>query len=637
MSQLELLATCAFGLESIVKRELAELGYEAEVVQPGRVLFHGDGSAICRANLWLRCADRVLLRLGTFTAVDFGELFDRTHALPWQEWLAADATFPVNGRSIKSQLSSVPACQKIVKKAIVEKLRAAHAVETLPETGPKYSIEVALLKDEATLTIDTTGPSLHKRGYRKLVGTAPIKETLAAAMVLLSFWKPERPLLDPFCGSGTIPIEAALIGRRLAPGLHRDFDAEQWPAIDPQLWSQARDEAWDLALPSLPARIVATDADEEMLSLARYHARQAGVVDDIHFQHKRFSDLASRKDYGCLIANPPYGSRLGRDREIEALYRSMPEVLRRLPTWSHSILTSHEEFERLLGQPADKRRKLYNARIECTLYQYYGPKPGHHLPAAGASTVAAASRPGKVTGASSPSVTEDIDTGAESTIERAGVRNPGHAAPAFGGVTAKMREQAELFANRLRKRARHLRRWPTRQGITCYRLYERDIPEVPLLVDRYETRLHMAEFERPHDRTPAEHADWLDLMIRTAAETLEVPREWVYLKQRRRLRGADQYQAADDAEPIQFNHLADPRATFVAHEGGLKFEVNLADYVDTGLFLDHRLTRGIVREAASGTRFLNLFAYTGSFSVYAASGGARQSVTVDWSNTYLEW
>src|SRR5208283_187668 len=254
------------------------LGYEPKIIQPGRVLFTGDESDICRTNLWLRTADRVLVRLDFFEARDFGELFDRTRALPWEDWLPVEAEFPVSGRSVKSQLSSVPACQKIVKKAIVERLKAAYGIEWFVETGPKYSVEVALLNDQAMLTIDTSGPGLHKRGYRPLTGKAPLKETLAAALVLLSVWRPERPLIDPFCGSGTIPIEAALIGRNMAPGLGRTYSAEAWPRLPAVLWEAARQLAREAALPKLPLRIIGTDADEGVLGLARFHAEKAGVA-----------------------------------------------------------------------------------------------------------------------------------------------------------------------------------------------------------------------------------------------------------------------------------------------------------------------------------------------------------------------
>ncbi|HEX5443051.1 MAG TPA: bifunctional 23S rRNA (guanine(2069)-N(7))-methyltransferase RlmK/23S rRNA (guanine(2445)-N(2))-methyltransferase RlmL [Pirellulales bacterium] len=605
MSRVELLATSAVGLEAVVARELKALGYGPRIVQTGRIAFSGDEAALCRANLWLRSADRILLQLGSFEATDFGQLFDQTFALPWQEWLPPDAAFPVNGRSVKSQLSSVPACQKIVKKAIVEKLKKAHHTATLPETGPQYGIEVALLEDRATLTLDTSGPSLHKRGYRRLVGEAQLKETMAAALVMLSFWQPDRPLMDPFCGSGTIPIEAALIGRNLAPGLNRSFAAEAWPAISQKAWQDARQEARDLAKSDLPARIIGTDQDEGALSLARYHATQAGVAEQIHFQQRDFRDLASSKEYGCLIGNPPYGERMGQTDELEQLYASMPLVLRRLKTWSHYILTAYPDFEKLVGRAADRRRKLYNARIECTYFQFHGPRPG------------AVIDDGETTQESSPPLAAPQIENRKPKIQNR---------QAFGGLTAKARDQAALFGRRLAARSRHLRRWPTKRGITCYRLYDRDVPEIPLVVDRYEECLHLAEYDRPHDRGPAEHADWLDLMAKTAGDVLDVPRGNVFMKRRQRQPG-----------PAQYERFAEQGRMFVVHEGGLKFRVNLSDYLDTGLFLDHRQTRAMVREAAAGKRFLNLFGYTGSFTVYAAAGGATATTTVDLSNTYLQW
>jgi 23S rRNA (guanine2445-N2)-methyltransferase / 23S rRNA (guanine2069-N7)-methyltransferase len=664
-TSVDLLATATFGLEAVVARELAALGYETKTVQAGRIRFHGDAAAICRANLWLRAADRVLLEMGRFEARDFGQLFDRTFALPWHEWLGPDACFPVTGRSIKSQLSSVPACQKIVKKAVVEKLKSVYGVEWFEEKGPKYSIEVALLEDEATLTIDTTGPGLHKRGYRALVGKAPLKETLAAAMILLSFWKPERQLVDPFCGAGTIPIEAALIGRNIAPGLGRDFAAESWSRLPAALWQAARDEARRLIRPDLPLRIIGTDIDENALRLARHHAELAGVAGQIHFQHADFRQLSSSHEHGCVICNPPYGARLGEMAEVQVLYRAMPEVFRRLKTWSFYVLTAYPEFERLVGQEASRRRKLYNGRLECTYYQFYGPKPVGRVRRTGpvlengelearvttsidlrgtgsasvdqgaaladtgkASATQPAGSPRPACGTGSATVGQGMelgDTGKASATQQAGSTKP-PAKPAFGGLSAKAREQAEIFRSRLAKRARHLRRLPTRQGITCYRIYERDIPEVPLVVDRYEDCLHIAEFERPHDRTPAEHGDWLDLMQRTAGEVLDVPQANIFLKRHTRQRGDSQYE-----------RVATRERTLVAHEGGLQFEVNLSDYLDTGLFLDHRITRGMVRQLAAGKRFLNLFAYTGAFTVYAAAGGAESTTTVDLSASYLEW
>ncbi len=609
MTHLDLIATATAGLEAVVAREVKALGYEPGRIDTGRVPFTADEAGICRSNLWLRCADRVLLRVGEFDAPDFDALFEQTMALPWERWLPADAAFPVQGRSVKSQLSSVPACQRTVKKAIVERLADIYGLKWFEETGPKCVIEVSLLKDRATLTIDTSGAGLHKRGYRRLVGPAPLKETLAAGMVLLSFWRPDRPLIDPFCGSGTIPIEAALIGRNIAPGLERTFAAQGWPWLAGQLWDDARTEARDLIKPDLPERIIGTDIDEEVLSLARHHARLASVAEDVHFQQQAFADLASSRQFGCVICNPPYGQRLSQAKDIGQLYESIPLVLRGLPTWSHFILTAWPGFEKLLGRKADRRRKLYNGPIECTYYQFHGPRKGDR-PVSGQAPSQDKSPESGAPLASGPPVAEE---------GKASV-------PVFGGLTDKARRQAEVFANRLGKMARHRRRWPKRRGITCYRLYNRDIPEVPLAVDLYEHALHIAEYDRPHDRDAAQHADWLDLMVRTAAKTLSIPVADVHLKRRQRQRGISQY-----------GRVGEKGKVIEVGEGGLRFEVNLTDYLDTGLFLDHRLTRAMVRDEAAGKRFLNLFGYTGAFTVYAAAGGAASTVTVDRSEPYLAW
>ena len=597
MAELDLIATAAFGLEAEVRHELKTLGYESRVASPGRVAFRGDERAIREANLWLRCAERVLIRLAGGPAGDFDLLFDLAQETPWADWIPPDGAFPVRGRSYKSQLTSVPAIQRTVKKAVVESLRASHRVAELPETHGQYAIEVAIADDEASLLLDTTGVGLHKRGYRPLVGAAPLRETLAAALVRLARWKPEQPFWDPFCGTGTLAIEAAMIGRGLAPGLRRVFACEQWPRLSGADWGELRQAAERRAKPSLPERILATDSDEAALRLARQAAAAAGVAEDIHFQRREFHDLSSKREYGCLICNPPYGERIGEREEIEQLYQSMPRVLRRLSTWSHYVLTARLDFEKLVGQQASKRRKLYNGRLECAYFQFHGPKKG----AAGAGRSA-----------------EPANDSTEA--------EPAAPPQAFGGLRPEAERQAREFASALAKRARHLRKWPTKRGITCYRLYDRDMPEAPFAIDRYSDAVVVAEYERPHERTPAEHADWLDLMMRSIAEVLEVPRSEVFLRKRERQRGHAQYERVSEQSVIR-----------TVAEAGLRFRVNLSDYLDTGLFLDHRVTRGMVRDAAEGKRVLNLFAYTGSFSVYAAAGRAASTTTVDLSANYLDW
>lgn len=372
---LDIIVTTAFGLEALVARELKELGYSDTRTEDGRVRFRGEASAVCRANLRLRTASRVLVSVGEFEARDFGALFELTKALPWEEWIPIDGAFPVRGRSVRSQLHSVPDCQSIVKKGVVERLKGRYGRDWFDETGPVYGIEVSLLRDRATLTLDTSGEALHRRGYRTLVGAAPLRETLASALVQLSYWNRERPLIDPCCGSGTIAIEAALIGRGIAPGVARAFAAERWPQFPKAWWEEARREAHALQQPPLQTRIIGTDIDPRAIELARRHAAAAGIGEDVHFQQKPLSELRSARKYGCVITNPPYGERLGERRDVEQLYRELGRVFAPLDTWSFYVLTSHPEFERLFGRPADRRRKLYNSNIACTYYQFFGPRP----------------------------------------------------------------------------------------------------------------------------------------------------------------------------------------------------------------------------------------------------------------------
>ncbi len=375
MGQYDLIATATFGLESIVAREVKKLGYEDVTTENARVIFKGDEEAISRCNLWLRSADRVFIRMGEFPATSFEELFERTKALPWGDILPENANFPVQGKSIKSGLFSVPDCQAIVKKAIVEKMKQKYKRDWFEEDGPRFTIEVGLLKDIATLTIDTSGAGLHKRGYRETAGGAPLKETLASAMVDLSFWNPDRLLLDPMCGSGTIAIEAAMIGRNMAPGLRRQFDSEEWPFMPKAVWDKAREEAEDAIDRTREFRILASDIDGRVLRTARQNAELAGVEEFVAFQTLPLKEISSKKKYGCIITNPPYGERLGEVREAEALYKELAEVCRDLDTWSFYVLTSNKNFERIFGRKADRKRKLYNGRIKVDYYQFYGPRP----------------------------------------------------------------------------------------------------------------------------------------------------------------------------------------------------------------------------------------------------------------------
>lgn len=369
------IATCAFGLESATARELKELGVENIKTSNGRVDFTGSDRDLARANLWLRTADRVLILLAEFSAVTFEELFQGVYGVDWGELLPENANIHVVGKSVKSGLHSVPDCQSITKKAIVEKLKKKYRREYFSEDGAEYRISVSILKDTVSITLDTSGAGLHKRGYRGLAGAAPLKETLACALLGLTFWRDEKLLIDPLCGSGTIPIEAAMIALRIAPGLRRRFACEKWGLLPQGLFTQLRAEAREEIRTDLNLHIYGSDLDPKAVDLACLHAREAGVDEYVHFKQMNVCDLHSSEKYGFIVTNPPYGERLGQSRQVEALYRDMGRVFSGLDTWSFYIISAHPYFEKAFGRKADKRRKLYNGRLECQYYQYPGPKP----------------------------------------------------------------------------------------------------------------------------------------------------------------------------------------------------------------------------------------------------------------------
>ncbi|MBW3113268.1 MULTISPECIES: THUMP domain-containing class I SAM-dependent RNA methyltransferase [Bacillaceae] len=375
MGTYTLIATAAMGLESIVAKEVKELGYDCQV-ENGKVIFKGDETAIARANMWLRTADRIKILVGEFKAYSFDELFENTKKLPWEDFLPVDAEFPVQGKSVKSKLYSVPDCQAIVKKAIVERLRTAYKrTSWLDETGPLFKIEVAIHKDVASITLDTSGQGLHKRGYRIGQGEAPLKETLAAALIQLTTWNPDRPFVDPFCGSGTIAIEAALIGQNIAPGFNREFLSEEWPLMPNDVWEKTRLEAEDLANYDQPLEILGTDIDHRMVEVSKENALEAGLGDLVKFKQMQVRDFTSDLEYGIIVGNPPYGERLGERKEVEHMYQEMGKAFEKLDTWSVYMLTSHENFEQCYGKQATKKRKLFNGFIRTDYYQYWGPRP----------------------------------------------------------------------------------------------------------------------------------------------------------------------------------------------------------------------------------------------------------------------
>jgi putative N6-adenine-specific DNA methylase len=378
MKTITLIATARFGLEALVKREVEALGFTDLRISDGRVEFEAEVEDIPRLNIWLRFAGRLLLKMGEFPAASFDDLFEGVKALPWEQWIIQDGRFPVNARSVKSTLQSERTSQAVVKKAVVERLKEAYAVDWFAETGPEFTIQVTVRKDQALLTIDTSGAGLHKRGYRTEAGEAPLKETLAAAMVQLSFWDRDRLLLDPMCGSGTILIEAAMIARNIAPGRRRNFASEEWPAVPREAWDRAREEAKAAIDHDGELQIFGYDRDRAAIAVAQNNARRAGVGHDIQFVEKDIQDLWIDQQYGILISNPPYGRRMAEYREINAIYITLNKMLRKKKGWSVYILTADSKFPDYFkrGRP-NRVRKLYNGTIRVNYYQYYGEKqPG---------------------------------------------------------------------------------------------------------------------------------------------------------------------------------------------------------------------------------------------------------------------
>lgn len=386
--KLELIATATFGLEAVVKREIQNLGYTVIRTEDGRVTYQGDERAIVRSNLWLRTADRVYLRIGELDAKTFEELFQQIKGLPWEKWIPVDGAFPVVGTSVKSTLHSVPSCQSIIKKAIVSRLSDFYCVDRFEESGAEYRVRFSILKDHVTVMLDTSGSGLHKRGYRVRDVAAPMKETLAAALVQLSYWKdgamrpekyrndPPRMLVDTCCGSGTILIEAAMMARNIAPGLNRSFAAMNWEWIPESLWKEERKKAFQEVDYDGELLIKGFDIDERAVEAARENAEEAGVGDDIRISKMDMKKFRAEEEHGIIITNPPYGERIGDDEKIQKIYRKLADILENRPTWSLFLITTDKKLEESLGRKADRRRKLYNGRLETQYYQFHSARPG---------------------------------------------------------------------------------------------------------------------------------------------------------------------------------------------------------------------------------------------------------------------
>lgn len=377
MERYELIAPCHFGLEAVLKREITDLGYDVIKVEDGRLTFIGDAQAICRANVFLRSAERILLKVGSFRAETYEELFQGTKELPWEKFIPVDGRFWVTkASSIKSKLFSPSDIQSVMKKAMVERMKAVYHVNWFGETGESFPVRVSIMKDEVTAALDTTGDSLHKRGYRKLTAKAPIAENLAAALIMLTPWKKDRILVDPFCGSGTFPIEAAMMAAGIAPGMNRDFTAQTWKHLIPvKEWYDAVDEAREEIEPDVYTDIQGYDIDDAMVSIARENARLAGVEKMIHFQKRGVDQLSHSKKYGFIITNPPYGERIEEKKNLPALYQTIGDRYRQLDSWSMYLITAYEQAEDSLGLKAAKNRKIYNGMMKTYFYQFPGPKP----------------------------------------------------------------------------------------------------------------------------------------------------------------------------------------------------------------------------------------------------------------------
>ncbi len=609
------------GLEQVLAAELTEFG--ATDVQPGHrlVTFVGDQRLMYRANLGCRTAIRILKPIANFPADSERALYDGVQQIDWSRFLDPDRSLAIDPVVWSSFCTHSLFVAQLSKDAIVDQFRERTGRRPcVDRNAPDLRINIHLVENVATVYLDSSGDSLHLRGYRAKTGDAPLGEVLAAGILRLTEWDRQSTLLDPMCGSGTFCIEAALLARNMAPGvIRRRFGFQTWKDYDRSLRDTVLAELRRGELPSLPFSIVGSDIDAEVVSMARENARRAGVAADVRFETANAECCQPPTPTGTLVMNPPYDERLKVD-QIASFYRRIGDTFKqRFAGYTAWVFTGNLDAAKQIGLRPSRKVRLFNGPIECRLLRfdiYSGTRrtPSDLATPESAEDAAAAAQ----------------DAAVESSLGAAAAEMPGLPAQVQVeplSVPPRWRDQATMFRNRLDRMGKHWRKWARRQGITCFRLYDRDIPDVPLVIDWYEGQLHVAEFVRPHDRSEAEHRVWLDFIVRAAAEALGVdPDSQTYLKRRERQRGKSQYERQDDAGDM-----------LEVHEGGHKFLVNLSDYLDTGLFLDHRQTRAMVEADAAGKRFVNLFGYTGSFTVYAAAGGAATTTTVDLSNTYLNW
>ncbi len=612
------------GLEPVLADELAALGARELVPGVRLVSFRGDQRLLYRVNLWCRTAIRFLRPIRSFTATNERELYRGIAAIDWRPYLDVDGSLAIDPVVHNSFCTHSLYAAQLAKDAIVDQFRGRTGRRpSVDLKDPDLRINLHINQNQVTVHLDSSGDSLHKRGYRSEASEAPINEVLAAGILSLTGWDGAMPLVDPMCGSGTFVIEAARLARNIAPGILRPFAFERWKDYDRALHSELDKEARAAVRDGPPVEIVGSDRDARVVEIARQNAGRAGVKNAVRIETADFADLSPPAPPGVLVVNPPYDERMKLEA-VASFYRGIGDALKRgFDGYTAFVFTGNLEAAKHIGLRSSQRIRLFNGPIECRLVRY-------EIRGRAASSVPASLTDGPhaeaLASATTPFETTPGRDGPAATAASGAASAAACSVVTAAARTERVREQIEMFANRLRRMSRHWKKWARRQAITCFRVYDRDIPDVPLGIDLYADRLHIAEFERPHARTESEHDEWLRAVVETARSVLDVPPQRVYFKRHRRQRGVWQY-------PRQ----ADRDDWFEVTEGGHRFIVNLADYLDTGLFLDHRITRSMVQADAAGKRFLNLFGYTGSFTVYAAAGGAASTTTVDLSQNYLDW